>query len=530
MNRFDWLSEYLAQLHDELIVVRHGSMRDLAPAYLLQIDDADWGRAGELAAAQGYRWAGVWGDHIGDEIQLHACLENTGDYLILQTHVAVDSPMISSHTPYYPAADRPERHIQDLLGIVFLDHFDHRPWIRHKAWEEGRYPLRHDFPLLGEPADMTPPDGSYPFHLILGAGVYEIPVGPVHAGIIEPGHFRFNSVGEQVLSLEQHMGYTHKGIEKLAVGKNPHDLVRLAARVSGDSTVAHAWAACQALERASGCSVPARGLAIRALLCERERVANHLGDIGAICNDVGFAFAHYQCSRLREQWQRRSAELFGHRFMMDVVVPGGVECDLNTQAVSLLQADHAALLKESMNLFDILNDQPTLADRLQTTGTLSTEIARSLGCLGYLGKASGLDFDVRRANPYSPYDRIPVATQCEQKGEGDVAARVQVRMCEIGESVAWMDAQLKDLPEGEVKSVFPRIAKASQGIGFVEGWRGEIICYVRIDDKGRVARFFPRDPSWHSWPAMPYIMQDTIVPDFPVCNKSMNGSYSGQDL
>ena len=528
MSRFDWLSEFLEQLQNERIVVRRGSDQELAPAHLLFIDAEDWGHAAQLAARLGHRWAGVWGDHVGDEIAIHACLEYAGDYLVLQTQIDVKSPVLSSHTPYYPAADRPERHLQDLLGVAFADHFDHRPWIRHQAWEEGSYPLRTDFPLPGTPQEVTPADGDYPFHKARGAGVYEIPVGPVHAGIIEPGHFRFNAVGEQVLSLEQHLGYIHKGIEKLAVGRNPDALVRLAGRVSGDSTVAHAWAACQALERATACTVPARGLALRGLLCERERVANHLGDIGAICNDVGFAFANYQCSRLREDWQRRSGELFGHRLMMDVLVPGGVNTDLNQQAITQLMADHASLRQESSSLFDILNDHPSLADRLLTTGKLSAETARSLGCTGYVGKASDQNFDVRNTNPYPPYDQLPMPMQVLK--DGDVAARMQIRMQEISDSLTWMDDLLSPLSDGPVKSDLPTPSGACQGMGFVEGWRGEIISYVRLDTDGLVARFFPRDPSWHTWPALQHIILDNIVPDFPVCNKSVNGSYSGHDL
>ncbi len=531
MGRFDWLSEYLAQLQDEHVLVRRGSARDLAPAHVLEIDAEDWGRAAQLASMLDYRWCGLWGDEDGAAIRVHACLENEGDYLILQTQVDTQMPLLPSHTLYYPVADRPERHAQDLLGLVFSDHPDNRRWTRHQAWDEAIYPLRAAFPANLHVLDkhyVAPPDGDYPFQQIKGEGVCEIPVGPVHAGIIEPGHFRFNAVGEEILSLEQHLGYVHKGIEKAAVGRDALGLIRLAARVSGDSTVAHAWAACQAIERAYGCCPGQRANQLRGLLCERERVANHLGDIGAICNDVGFAFALYQGSRLREQWQRRNGELFTHRLLMDTLIPGGVQIDVDTRAIHVLREDHQQLRKEIDELFDLLQDQPSLEDRLLGTGVLRPATARALGCTGYVGKASNLAFDVRNANPYAPYDDIAIQTTVLE--DGDVMARVQIRMEEIHHSLNWMDELLEQLAHDDLQLALPNLDKPVHGIGFVEGWRGEIITFVRLDEHGRVQRFFPRDPSWHTWPALERIIMGNIVPDFPVCNKSVNGSYSGHDL
>jgi Ni,Fe-hydrogenase III large subunit len=531
MARFDWLSEYLALLQDEHVLVRRGSARELAPAHLLEIDAEDWGRTAQLAAIQDYRWCGMWGDEDGDAIKVYACIEHQGDYLILQTTVETQMPLLPSHTLSFPVADRPERHAQDLLGLVFSDHSDSRRWIRHQGWDEAVYPLRKDFPANPKGSDgpsVTPPDGDYPFHRIKGDGVCEIPVGPVHAGIIEPGHFRFNALGEEILSLEQHLGYVHKGIEKAAVGRDANSLVKLAGRVSGDSTVAHAWAACQAIERATSCQVSSRANQLRGMLCERERVANHLGDIGAICNDVGFAFALYQCSRLRELWQRRNGELFGHRLLMDRLIPGGVAVNLDAPAVKILHQDHRELRQEIIELFDILEDQPSLEDRLLSTGYLRPATAHALGCTGYVGKASGQPFDIRSANPYSPYDGFPMQTRVRE--EGDVMARVQIRMQEVHDSLDWMDRLLEKLDDGPAQTDLPDPERDTQGIGFVEGWRGEIITFVRMDDKGRVQRFFPRDPSWHTWPALERIVMGNIVPDFPVCNKSVNGSYSGHDL
>lgn len=526
--RFDWLSELLERFEDEHILVGHGWAKKLQPAHTLDIDAKDWGKAGSVGAAFGCRWVGLWGDHQGDQIIVNVCLEYEGDYLIIRTSVKTEAPLLASHTPYFRGADRLERHARDMLGLAFSDHPDKRRWTRHKAWEEDEYPLCNEFPVQGHMSDMAPPDGDYPFKKILGAGVYEIPVGPVHAGIIEPGHFRFSAVGETVLSLEQHLGYVHKGIEKIAVGCEPDSLVRLAGRVSGDSTVAYSWAACQALERATGCSVPQRADWLRGIFCERERIANHLGDIGAICNDVAFSFALYQFHRLREDWQRRSMALFGHRFMMDKIIPGGVAVDLDATSGAQLKKDHQQLRAELEKLYDILTDLPSLEDRLVTTGVLTQTTAKAFGVTGYVGKASGQTFDVRLANPYSPYHHLKVKVP-EITGE-DVMARMQVRMEEILGSLKLLDHLINSLPAGNISCNLPEVNAQVEGIGFVDGWRGEILVYVRLDENSKVQRFFPRDPSWFTWPALEQIQLNNIVPDFPVCNKSVNGSYSGHDL
>ena len=528
MSAFDWLSEYLARLEDEHALVRFGEAASLNPAHRLVLDAEDWGKAGSVAAGMGCRWAGAWGDPRELDVVVRVCLEHLGDYLVLETEVPLSHPILASHTPYFPGANRLERHLRDLTGVAFLDHPDRRRWTRHQAWPDGEFPLRLDYPIEGRSLRRVRADADYPFAGIHGSGVYEIPVGPVHAGIIEPGHFRFQAVGEEVLRLEARLGYVHKGIEKSAVGRDPLGLARLAGRVSGDSTVAHAWAACQAMERATTCIVPPRAAILRALFSERERIANHLGDIGAICNDVGFAFVHVQCARLREQWHRRSAELFGHRFMMDAVIPGGVAHDLPPEGAALLRADHAALRQVIEPLFDIVDDHPSLDDRLLSTGYLSHADARALGCTGYVGKASGQVFDVRRDNPYPPYDTHPVTVPVETAG--DVAARVRVRMAEVRISLSLMDQLLEAMPAGAIAAPMPTPGPNSVGLGLVEGWRGEVLSFVRFDAQGRIARFFPRDPSWFTWPALERLIQGNIVPDFPVCNKSVNGSYSGQDL
>ena len=527
MSDFDWLNELVARMHSEQVMLQATPAQTLAPAHTFALDVEDWGNAARVAADFGCRWAGVWGDAGDEDIVLRACFVYQGDYLILRTTVPLSQPVLPSHTPYYPGADRLERHLQDMFGIAFSDHPDPRRWTRHKAWPDDRYPLRQDFPVQGLKPKRTPADADYAFTPVLGNGVFEIPVGPVHAGIIEPGHFRFHVVGEEVLRLEERLGYAHKGIEKIAEGRDAKALARLAARVSGDCTVAHTWAACMALERALKIQVPPRALSLRAILAERERITNHLGDIGAICNDVGLAFMQMQFGRLREDCQRSHQMLFGHRLLMDRILPGGVACDLDADSIAQLHAQHAMLTQAVQGLLPLLDDYPSLEDRLLGTGFLQPETAKRLGVLGYVGKASGQDYDARRDHAYAPYDQFRVESAC--LSAGDVAARVQVRAQEIEQSLSLLQQLLDNLPAGSRQAEVTTMT-AGEGIGIVEGWRGEIISFVRLDQDGKVQRYFARDPSWFSWPALEQLIHDNIVADFPVCNKSVNGSYSGHDL
>ncbi|EKD40567.1 MAG: hypothetical protein ACD_75C00010G0002 [uncultured bacterium] len=498
------------------------------PAGAVAIDADLWGKAASLLAANNVRWCAAWGEHRAQEILITAAFAGRDGHLLLRATVPDKQGELPSQTPFYPAANRPERYIRDMFGVRFAGHPDSRRWMRHQAWYTLQYPLLKTFPLAGTVREMTPPDSDYPFVPAEGDGVYEIPVGPVHAGIIEPGHFRFQAMGEDILSLEERLGYVHKGIEKCAEGRDVAGLVRLAGRVSGDSTVAHGWAACQACEAAVGLAVPRRALSIRAILAERERIANHLGDIGACCNDVGFAFAQVQCSRLRELWQRMSGDIFGHRLLMDVVVPGGVGRDLDPEQVRLLRQAGVELRTELQELLPLLYEYPSLQDRLRTTGVLPLDKARNIGALGYVARACGECWDLRRDAPYGPYAELTLTVPCYQ--EGDASCRLRVRGDEILISIDLLDQILANLPEGEVRAPFPAVGEPCSGMGLIEGWRGEIIAYVHLAEGGTVSRYFPRDPSWLNWPALEAMIEGVIVPDFPLCNKSVNGSYSGHDL
>jgi len=526
----DWQYTLLTFLRVESILVDETSVGSAPRMMMLIVTQEGWARSVNLTRDAGCRFVAIWAKDAISHFQMYACFEAQGKYLLLKTSLEKEDASLASITPYYPAANRLERHIRDLYGIFFQHHPDPRRWIRHLAWEESVYPLRKDFQseLHVNSEMLTPPDVQYPFQLVEGHAMCEVPVGPVHAGIIEPGHFRFQIAGEDVFLLEEHLGYVHKGIEKIAEGRSPEQLIRLAGRVSGDSTVAYAWAASQACESAMGITIPPRAAYLRAILCERERIANHLWDIAAICNDVGFAFSYYQLGRLKELWQRLNANLFNHRLMMDAIVLGGVSIDINLEQMALLNAQHWELKKEFETIYTIITNHLSLQDRLVTTGVLTPVVAKRLGVLGYVGKASGIDYDLRRDAPCFPYDRVKVATFVSH--DGDVAARLNVRAHEIYHSLELLSQLLDTLPLEAVRSEPRAAVNFQEGIGLIEGWRGEILVYVSFDQQGFVDRFFARDPSWFSWLALEELIHGNIVPVFPVCNKSINGSYSGVDL
>ena len=492
-----------------------------------EIAESCWIAAHEQIRERGGRFSALWADEPDDRV-VYALLWCEGQYYLLRTRpVDMQLPSVSR---IWANADRPERYTRDMYGIDFTDALDSRRWARHQAWSKKDFPLLKDFPAEGRRQEAsTDPDAPYGYHQVQGVQVYEIPVGPVHAGIIEPGHFRFNAAGERILSLEERLGYVHKGIEKRAAGQSVAQVARLASRVSGDSAVAHSLAFALAVEAATGLDcLPEAVQIVRAVALERERIANHLGDIGAICNDVGFAFMQMQCSRLRELWQRRQHHMFGHRLMMDVVVPGGLTRWPDRDDMLAQRDDIYTLRDELKSLRDILEDYPSLEDRLVGTGILRKETASVLGCLGYVGKASGLDFDVRVHAPTAPWGQLAIEPVVHRSG--DVMARVLVRLDEIEQSLSLIYRLIdRYQPEGEACMALPA-ASDRLGLASVEGWRGETVHYVRMNADGTIARWFPRDPSWLNWPALEQLIEGNIVPDFPVCNKSVNGSYSGHDL
>jgi Ni,Fe-hydrogenase III large subunit/Ni,Fe-hydrogenase III component G len=525
MSSSNWTTDFLNQLITNSITVEQIS---LPSTTIWQIESNHWQKFAELAMEQKVRWVAGWAEQVQDRFFINACFEKQGVYVLLRTIVNAAKSELPSQATVYPAANRSERHTQDMFGISFAGHPDNRRWTRHKAWAKHSYPLRKDFPVQGEPEAITAPDMDYAFVKGYGAGIYEIPVGPVHAGIIEPGHFRFLAVGELILNLEERLGYVHKGIEKIAEGRTPESLARLAGRVSGDTTVGHCWAACRAMEHAADIEIPPRAALIRGILAERERVANHLGDMGAICNDVAFVFAQMQFTRLRELWLRTNATVFGHRLLMDRIVPGGVNCDLSESSCTLIKQEIIQLKDELSEIMPPIDLNSSLEDRLYTAGYLSPETAAAFGTLGYVGRASGQDFDVRRDAPYPPYDQVTFKVALED--QGDIASRFWVRYKEINAALKLIEQFIAQLTAGNIFAEWQIPPAGSEALGIVEGWRGEITAYVRFDGDNKIARFYPRDPSILNWPALEKLTLNNIVPDFPVCNKSLNGSYSGNDL
>ncbi|CDN54691.1 Formate hydrogenase HycE [Neorhizobium galegae bv. officinalis bv. officinalis str. HAMBI 1141] len=419
----------------------------------------------------------------------------------------------------HPPALRLERALRDLTGLEPEGLPDSRPWLDH-----GRWNLR--FPL-GEKAIGLAEAAPYEFLPAEGESLHRIPVGPVHAGIIEPGHFRFTANGETVVRLEERLGYVHKGIEGLMAGADLGRALQLAGRTSGDSTVAYAYAFSRAAEAALGLDIPPRAVWLRALMAELERLANHLGDIGAICNDAAFPLMLAHCGALRERVLRVADAAFGHRLMRDCIVPGGVAADLDEAGAAGLRTLLAEIRRKFPALVDLYDNTASLQDRMVGTGILVPDLARLYGAGGYVGRASGRAFDVRRALPYPPYDvlrfDVPVLDQ------GDVNARIWIRIREVEQSLSLIEQILDQLPPGPTRHDVADNGEVREGMAVVEGFRGDILVWLRLAGN-RVDRCHLRDPSWFQWPLLEAAIEGNIVADFPLCNKSFNCSYSGHDL
>ena len=502
------------------------------PTWHAVVDRTQWACTASRVAAAGGRLVALWGvdrSHTAPAASPVAiCAALAGDFGLLWMELPLAAQeSYPDLTRTFACASRMQRAVADLHGVQADGAGDTRPWLNHGLWGDGEPPLRHTSNASGASLNTLPAD--YAFVRVEGDGVHEIPVGPVHAGIIEPGHFRFSVVGEKVLRLEERLGYTHKGIEQRFTTLPALEAHRLAGRISGDSTVAFAWAYCMALESAAGIEIPERAAWLRALLLERERVANHLGDLGALGNDAAFGFGLAQFSRLREDWQRLSNRHFGHRFMMDAISPGGVAVDIDTPACDSVRRQCDAIERELRALRDIYDEHAGLQDRFMTTGRVARELALRLGLTGMAARASGLGHDLRADASFDPY-RSLAARVCLHTG-GDVAARVAIRFDEAFESLRLSREICSRLPAGPAHTGMPLPdAPLSRGIGWVEGWRGEVVVALDLGLHGRILRCHPHDPSWQNWPVLEHAVIGNIVPDFPLINKSFNLSYSGHDL
>jgi Ni,Fe-hydrogenase III large subunit/Ni,Fe-hydrogenase III component G len=493
-----------------------------------------------VAWEQGGQLVALWASDERDRergFAVNVVLRDDDGFLLLEYSMPREDSTYPDLAAVFPAAGRMQRAAFDLVGIA-AQADDQRPWLWQASWPIDRYPLRRDFEASPR---WEPGQEEYAFVRVEGEGVHEIPVGPVHAGIIEPGHFRFQVVGEKVLRLEERLGFVHKGIEKRFEAMPAADGHRLAGRVSGDSTVAYAWAYAQALEAIAGTTPPSRATWLRALALERERIANHLGDLGYLGNDGGFAFGLSQFSRLKEDVLRVNASAFGHRLAMDFIAPGGVSRDLAPADATALREQCAVLEREVSALRAIYDDHDGLQDRFRACGVVLPDLAGKLGLVGLAGRASGQARDLRCDFPVPPYDVLGVRMAATERG--DVAARVAVRFDEVAESLRLVRAILDAMAEGAVAGALPEVAGAGairlplpeppawrKGLGVVEGWRGPVLVALEAGPGGTVRRCHPHDPSWANWPVLEHAVIGNIVPDFPLINKSFNLSYSGHDL
>lgn len=481
----------------------------------VRLDEDGWRRLRAGLAGGSLDLVALWGEPDA----VHAAVREGAGAAIFTLGCGADGayPALGQ---MHPPAIRLERAMQDLVGLRPQGLPDQRAWLDH-----GRWPTRHPLGIEGSASGAAP----YEFLPVEGEGLHQVPVGPVHAGTIEPGHFRLTVNGETVVRLEARLGYAHKGTMRLMIGASLATAARLAGRISGDSTVAYAYAFARAVEAACAVEAPPRAQWLRALMAELERLANHLGDIGAICNDAAFAIMHAHCGILREQVLRACNIAFCHRLMMDQIVPGGVVADMRAGGLDALAAVTTTVRKMLPRLIEVYDETNSLQDRTVGTGLVRPEWARQFAAGGFVGRASGRDFDARKWRPYELYRDLtfetPVLTQ------GDVNARVWVRIREAGQSLELLGQLLTEDPAGPIRVELDagHGAAPCEGASLIEGFRGDIFMWVRLNGDGGVAACHFRDPSWFQWPLVEAAIEGNILADFPLCNKSFNCAYSGHD-
>jgi len=448
------------------------------------------------------------------------------DWMVLTIDLRGDDRVFPSITSFIHAAQWYEREIRDMFGLIAQGHPDLRRLVRHEHWPKGTHPLRKTYPW---DTVLTREQGEYSFRRIEGEGVFEVAVGPIHAGVIEPGHFRFSVAGEPVMQLEVRHFWKHRGVEKLFEQKFLTEGVTLSERISGDTTVGHALAYCEAVETLLGLEVPVRAKYLRCVFLELERLHNHLGDVGAICNDVAFALAHAHCGRMKERMMQLNDRLTGSRFLRGVMGVGGTQVDLDPQQFAQLVGELDTIEPDFTELENILAVNASLNDRLETTGLLKARTAWDHAALGYVARASGMDRDLRFDRPFAAYDLLNVKVARYQ--EGDVRARMRVRIDEIHESMRLIRQIRSDIRPGPIRVEPTTMPQAGDwALSAVEGWRGEILYFVMAGEDGRIHRCKVRDPSFVNWPIIQLAVLGNIIPDFPLINKSFNLSYAGNDL
>jgi len=490
-------------------------VEDHRPWPRVVVDQRIWRDAIAGIAAGEATLTGLWGER--EAVHLGLIDVATAEVIILSLPCSERRfPSVGlTHAP----ALRLERAIRDLYGLEPEGCPDSRRWLDH-----GRWGVRHPH---GDCEAAAANGNRYDFLASEGPPMHQIPVGPVHAGIIEPGHFRFTANGETVVRLEERLGYVHKGILHCMAGAPLERAAKLAGRVSGDSTVAYALAFARAIEAALGIVPAPRSVWLRALMAELERIANHFGDIGAICNDASFSLLHAHCGILREHVLRTADTCFGHRLMMDRIVPGGVARDIPENGIEMVRTLIRTIRRRFPILIALYDNTASLQDRTVNTGALGADLAQRYGAGGYVGRASGRAFDARKVPGYPPYDNLKFDVPV--RATGDVDARVWVRIDEVRQSVRLIEQILDGLP-GHAEAGQDAQRRGGEGVAMVEGFRGDILVWVRINSDRIIEHCYLRDPSWFQWPLLEAAIEGNIVADFPLCNKSFNCSYSGHDL
>jgi Ni,Fe-hydrogenase III large subunit len=481
-----------------------------------EVEHETWTAIGQALGEGAGELLGLWADAEHVHLALRAGLLQAPSIVSTRVRFA-GFPSIGRH---HAPALRLERAIRDLYGYQPVAIPDRRPWLDHGAWGV-RIPLGSG----SSPATRRDP-ADYEFLPVEGEGLHQIPVGPVHAGIIEPGHFRFTANGETVARLEERLGYVHKGVDGLLTNVDMEAAQRVVARVSGDATVAYSFAFARAVETALEIDVPERAQVLRGVMAELERIANHFGDIGAICNDATFTLIHAHCGIFRERLLAAAESAFAHRLMMDRIVPGGVE-EIGPAGPRRLIAMLDEIEPAFAEIVQLYEDTPSLQDRTCTTGIVSRELVERWAAGGYVGRASGRNFDARRDFGYAPY--VDATFDVPVFQAGDVDARVWVRIREIEQSIRLLRRWLEDLPAGPSNAPVPTLDEPREGVAVIEAFRGDVLVWVRVAG-GRIARCHARDPSWFQWPLLEAAIEGNIVADFPLCNKSFNCSYSGADV
>lgn len=471
-----------------------------------------------------------------DERKEHGCFKVwyvfgvSGENAFIVPYITVQNvEEFPSVTPTIHEAWNYEKKIKTFFGLTAVGHPDSRQLILHdENWPADVFPLRKDFDVHTRPAEAH---GTFQFQKVSGEGMYEIPVGPIHAGIIEPGHFRFSVAGESIMLLEPRLGYVHKGTEKLFETLLVAEKVRLSEKVSGDSSFSHSLAFCQALEALGDVTVEKRARYLRVLYAELERLANHFGDIGAIMTDTGFNFGGAHGARLREKILQVHEKCTGSRFLRGVNVVGGVTKDIDENKKEYLLHELESIHKDFSEVMAVAENSASLLNRLKGTGTLFLETAKKHGVVGMVAKSLGMVKDARVEHPYAAYDEISIG-DVPTELTGDVYARFRVRVREVFASIEVITKVLHTLPQGSLSPSSANVVlkKNACAVSVVEGWRGEIVYFVTTDSEGNISRVAPRDPSFVNWNVLGYAGLNNIVPDFPLINKSFNQSYTGYDL